>query len=170
MKFRIRLNGRDLTVETDSNRTLLDVLRTDLGLTGTKYGCGVGACGSCTVIVDGRARCSCLTLIGQVDGRRVETVEGLAEGEKLHPLQESFVENHAIQCGYCTPGMLMSAKAFVDKNPAPSEKEIRVAISGNLCRCTGYKQIVAAIQNAARRIKREKTNSPNLLLANVNRR
>jgi carbon-monoxide dehydrogenase small subunit len=159
MKFKLNLNGRDRTVEAEPNRTLLDVLRTDFGLTGTKYGCGVGACGSCTVIVDGLARCACLTLIGQVDGRRVETVEGLAEGEKLHPLQESFVENHAIQCGYCTPGMLMSAKAFIDKNPAPSEEEIRVAISGNLCRCTGYQQIVTAIQDGADKVKKEKMNS-----------
>lgn len=140
-------------VETEPNRTLLDVLRTDFGLTGTKYGCGVGVCGSCTVIIDGKAECSCLTLIGQTDGRRVETVEGLAEGERLHPLQESFVESHAIQCGYCTPGMLMSAKAFLDKNHSPSEEAIRIAISGNLCRCTGYKQIITAIQRAADKVK-----------------
>jgi aerobic carbon-monoxide dehydrogenase small subunit len=149
MKFKLNLNGKECTVDTEPNRTLLDVLRTDLGLTGTKYGCGVGACGSCTVIIDGKAKCSCLTLIGQADGRRVETVEGLSEGERLHPLQESFVENHAIQCGYCTPGMLMSAKAFLDHHPLPSEEEIRVAISGNLCRCTGYKQIIQAIRCAA---------------------
>jgi carbon-monoxide dehydrogenase small subunit len=156
MKIKLCLNGRDCTVDTDPHRTLLDVLRTDLGLKGTKYGCGVGACGSCTVIIDGKARCSCLTFIGQTDGRRVETVEGLAEGERLHPLQESFVENHAIQCGYCTPGMLMSAKAFLDKNPSPSEEAIRIAISGNLCRCTGYKQIITAIQRAADKVKKRK--------------
>jgi aerobic carbon-monoxide dehydrogenase small subunit len=154
MKFKLNLNGKECNVDTEPNRTLLDVLRTDLGLTGTKYGCGVGACGSCTVIIDGKAKCSCLTLIGQADGRRVETVEGLSEGERLHPLQESFVENHAIQCGYCTPGMLMSAKAFLDHHPAPSEEEIRVAISGNLCRCTGYKQIIQAIQRAASKIQK----------------
>jgi carbon-monoxide dehydrogenase small subunit len=154
MKFKFNLNGRDCTVEANPSRTLLDVLRTDIGLTGTKYGCGVGECGSCTIMIDGKAVCSCLTLIGQADGRNVETVEGLAQGEKLHPLQESFVENHAIQCGYCTPGMLMSAKAFLDKHPSPSEEEIRVAISGNLCRCTGYKQIVSAIQHAADKIKK----------------
>ena len=159
MKFKLSLNGQDCIVETEPNRTLLDVLRTDLGLTGTKYGCGVGACGSCTVIIDGKAKCSCITLIGQTDGRRVETVEGLSEGERLHPLQESFVENHAIQCGYCTPGMLMSAKAFLDHHPSPSEEAIRVAISGNLCRCTGYKQIIKAIQQAANKAKKteEKT-------------
>jgi len=155
MKFKLTLNGRDCTVDTEPNRTLLDVLRTDFGLTGTKYGCGVGACGSCTVIIDGKAKCSCMTLIGQVDGRRVETVEGLAEGERLHPLQQSFVENHAIQCGYCTPGMLMSAKALLDCHPSPSEEAIRMAISGNLCRCTGYQQILKAIRHAAD--KNEKT-------------
>ena len=154
MKFKLYLNGQDCLVDTEPNRTLLDVLRTDLGLTGTKYGCGVGACGSCTVIIDGKAKCSCITLIGQTDGRQVETVEGLSEGERLHPLQESFVENHAIQCGYCTPGMLMSAKAFLDHHPSPSEEAIRVAISGNLCRCTGYKQIIKAIQHAANKAKK----------------
>ena len=156
MKFKLHVNGRDCIVDAEPNRTLLDVLRTDLGLTGTKYGCGVGACGACTVIIDGQAKCSCLTLIGQVDGRRVETVEGLAGANTLHPLQESFVENHALQCGYCTPGMLMSAKALLAASPSPSEEEIRVAISGNLCRCTGYKQIVAAIKAAANRIEAAK--------------
>lgn len=154
MKFKLNLNGEDCTVDTEPNRTLLDVLRTDLGLTGTKYGCGVGACGSCTVIIDGKAKCSCLTLIGQADGRRVETVEGLSEGDRLHPLQESFVEKHAIQCGYCTPGLLMSAKAFLDHHPSPSEEAIRTAISGNLCRCTGYKQIIKAIEHAAGKVKK----------------
>jgi carbon-monoxide dehydrogenase small subunit len=156
MKFKLHVNGRDCIVDAEPNRTLLDVLRTDLGLTGTKYGCGVGACGACTVIIDGQAKCSCLTLIGQVDGRRVETVEGLAGANTLHPLQESFVENHALQCGYCTPGMLMSAKALLAASPSPSEEEIRVAISGNLCRCTGYKQIVAAVKAAANRIEAAK--------------
>ena len=156
MKFKLHVNGRDCIVDAEPNRTLLDVLRTDLGLTGTKYGCGVGACGACTVIIDGHAKCSCLTLIGQVDGRRVETVEGLAGANTLHPLQESFVENHALQCGYCTPGMLMSAKAFLAASPSPSEEEIRVAISGNLCRCTGYKQIVTAVKAAANRIEAAK--------------
>ena len=142
-------------IETHPNRTLLDVLRSDLGLTGTKYGCGVGRCGACTVIIDGRARCACLTLIGQADGARVKTVEGLAAGDKLHPLQDSFIESHALQCGYCTPGMLMSAKALLDKNPAPSEEEIKVAISGNLCRCTGYVQIISAIKRVAQKIAKK---------------
>ncbi len=153
MKVEFYLNGRERTLETASNRTLLDVLRRDFGLTGTKYGCGVGQCGTCTVLVDGDAKCACLTLIGQVKGRKVETVEGLAEGGRLHPLQESFVEKHALQCGYCTPGMLMAAKGLLDKKPSPSEEEIRIAISGNLCRCTGYVQIVAAIKDAAEKMK-----------------
>jgi len=153
LKVKLFLNGRNLKVETDPNRTLLDVLRTDLGLTGTKYGCGVGQCGACTVIVDGAATYSCLTLIGQVNGRRIETVEGLAEGENLHPLQNSFLEGHALQCGYCTPGMLMSAKALLDKNPSPSEEEVRMAMSGNLCRCTGYTQIIKAVRHAAEKME-----------------
>lgn len=152
VKVKLHLNGKDRLIETDPNRTLLDVLRTDLGLTGAKYGCGVGRCGACTVIIDGTARCACLMLIGQADGRRVETVEGLSDGEKLHPLQDSFLENNALQCGYCTPGMLMSAKALLDKNSSPSEDAIRVAISGNLCRCTGYAQIVRAVKQAADKI------------------
>jgi aerobic-type carbon monoxide dehydrogenase small subunit (CoxS/CutS family) len=154
VKISFYLNGGGRSIETDPNRTLLEVLRMDLGLTGTKYGCGVGQCGTCTVLVDGESRCACLTLIGQVNGRKVETVEGLAEGTRLHPLQDSFVENHALQCGYCTPGMLMSAKALLDKNPSPSEAEIKVAISGNLCRCTGYIQIISAIKHAAEKIRR----------------
>jgi carbon-monoxide dehydrogenase small subunit len=154
MNVKFYLNGRERTVETAPNRTLLEVLRADLGLTGTKYGCGIGQCGTCTVLVDGVAKCACLTLVGQVNGRKVETVEGLAEGGRLHPLQESFVEKHALQCGYCTPGMLMAAKGLLDKNPSPSEEEIRIAISGNLCRCTGYVQIVAAVRHAAEKMKK----------------
>ena len=153
MKISFYLNGQVRSIEVDPNRTLLEVLRTDLGLTGTKYGCGVGQCGTCTVLINGEARCACLTLIGQVNGRKVETVEGLAEGGRLHPLQDSFVENHALQCGYCTPGMLMSAKALLDHNPSPSEAEIKAAISGNLCRCTGYIQIVKAIQKASEKMR-----------------
>ncbi len=156
LKIQIFLNGRELEIETDPNRTLLEVLRTDFGLTGTKYGCGVGQCGACTVIIDGAAKYSCLTLIGQVNGRRVETVEGLAGGKDLHPLQYSFLENHAFQCGYCTPGMLMSAKALLDQNSFPSEEEVKVALSGNLCRCTGYTQIVKAVRHAAEKLENGK--------------
>ncbi len=161
MKVTFYLNGHERIVETAPNRTLLEVLRTDLGLTGTKYGCGVGQCGTCTVLIDGEAKCACLTLIGQVKGRRVETVEGLAKGGSLHPLQESFVEKHGLQCGYCTPGMLMAAKGLLDKNLSPSEEEIRIAISGNLCRCTGYVQIVAAIKDAAEKMKKGETQKRN---------
>jgi carbon-monoxide dehydrogenase small subunit len=151
MKFNLHINGRDYFLETEPNRTLLDVLRSDLGLTGTKYGCGVGRCGTCTIIIDGKAKCSCLMLVGQAEGKRIETIEGLGEGEKLHPLQESFIQNHGLQCGYCTPGMLMSAKALLDGNPSLSEEEIRTAIAGNLCRCTGYVQIIRSIKEAAER-------------------
>jgi aerobic carbon-monoxide dehydrogenase small subunit len=154
VKVKFYLNGLERVVETSPNRTLLEVLRTDFGLTGTKYGCGVGQCGACTVVIDGDAKCACLTLIGQVIGRKVETVEGLAKGDQLHSLQNSFVEKHSLQCGYCTPGMLMAAKALLDKNPSPSEEQIRVAISGNLCRCTGYVQVVAAIQDAAEKMRK----------------
>ncbi len=156
LKVKFFVNGREFEIETDPNRTLLDVLRTDLGLTGTKYGCGVGQCGACTVIIDGAARYSCLTLIGQANGKRIETVEGLAEGENLHPLQDSFLETHALQCGYCTPGVLMSAKALLDKNSSPSEEEVRTALSGNLCRCTGYVQIVNAVKHAAEKMENGK--------------
>jgi carbon-monoxide dehydrogenase small subunit len=154
VKVRFYLNGLERVVEASANRTLLEVLRTDFGLTGTKYGCGVGQCGACTVVIDGDGKCACLALIGQVNGRKVETVEGLAKGDKLHPLQESFVEKHALQCGYCTPGMLMAAKGLLDKNSSPSEEQIRVAISGNLCRCTGYVQVVAAIKDAAEKMRK----------------
>ena len=155
MRFELHINGREYLLDTEPNRTLLDVLRSDLGLTGTKYGCGIGQCGTCTVIIDGKAACSCLILIGQAAGKRIETIEGLAEGENLHPLQESFLQNHGIQCGYCTPGMVMSAKALLDRNPSPSDEEIRVALAGNLCRCTGYVQIIRSIKNAAERGKKE---------------
>ena len=160
MKFELHINGREYLLETEPNRTLLDVLRSDLGLTGTKYGCGIGQCGACTVIVDGRATCSCLMLIGQAVGKRIETIEGLAEGDRLHPLQESFIQNHGIQCGYCTPGMVMSAKALLDRKPSPSEEDIRVAIAGNLCRCTGYVQIIRSIKNATESGQKGRDESP----------
>jgi len=121
-------------------------LREELGLTGTKCGCEIGECGACTVLLDGEAVNSCLVLVPQIDGKEVMTVEGLMENGKLHPLQESFINHDAVHCGFCTPGMLMSAKALLDKTPNPDEKEIRTAISGNLCRCTGYMQIVEAIK------------------------
>ncbi len=143
------INERKYTLEIQPNQTLLNFLREDLGLTGTKCGCEIGECGACTVILDGNAVNSCLVLAPQIHGKKILTVEGLAQGGKLNPLQESFMNHDAVHCGFCTPGMLMSTKALFDNNPIPSEQEIRAAISGNLCRCTGYVQIVEAIKNAA---------------------
>ena len=140
-----QLNGITTEILVNPNQTLVHLLREDLGLTGTKYGCGEGDCGSCTVLLDGKPVNSCLILAAQVDGHKVETIEGLADGDKLHPLQSSFIENGAIQCGFCTSGMILSAKALLEKQPDPSELEVRTAISGNLCRCTGYQKIVEAV-------------------------
>lgn len=140
-----QLNGMTTEVLVNPNQTLVRMLREDLGLTGTKYGCGEGDCGSCTVLLDGEPVNSCLVLAAQVDGHQVTTIEGVADGDKLHPLQASFIEKGAIQCGFCTPGMILSAKALLEKQPDPSELEVRTAISGNLCRCTGYQKIVEAI-------------------------
>jgi carbon-monoxide dehydrogenase small subunit len=151
LTLHVTVNGRALTVETEPNRTLLDLLRDTLGLTGTKRGCEVGECGACTVLLDGIAVNSCLLLAPQAEGRSVTTVEGLADGDRLTPLQEAFLDHDAVHCGICTPGMLLSARALLDRNPAPAERDIRVAISGNLCRCSGYVQIVEAIEEAARR-------------------
>ena len=148
-----RLNGRPATLDTDGDRKLLWVLRTDLGLTGTKYGCGAGICGSCTVVVDGKAVRSCQVALKDVQGKDVTTIEGLARDGQLHPLQASFIEHGAFQCGYCTPGMIMAAKSLLAKNPNPTEEEIRWGISGNLCRCTGYMKIVEAIQYAAAKLQ-----------------
>ena len=134
------VNGKPEKREVAVDKLLLDFLREDLGLTGTKRGCGVGECGACTVIVDGRAVNSCLIPAVTIDGKTVITVEGLADGDKLHPLQQSFIDHGAVQCGFCTPGMLLSAKALLDAKPNPSRQEIKVAMSGNVCRCTGYIQ------------------------------
>jgi carbon-monoxide dehydrogenase small subunit len=148
MKHLIRLtvNGTDYDLLVDPRKTLLDVIRTDLGLMGTKSGCNTGACGACTVIMDGKAVNSCLILAVQANGKKILTIEGLGNGEKLHPLQEAFIRHGAIQCGYCTPGMILSAKALLDKNSNPEGIEIREAIAGNLCRCTGYLSIIEAIK------------------------
>jgi len=145
----LRVNGEEHEVAVYPHRTLLEVLREEIGLTGSKEGCGMGACGACTVIVDGKAILACLTLALSVEGKEIRTVEGLAEGQELSPLQKAFVEHGAIQCGYCTPGMLMSSTAALSKNPHPDEEEIKKAISGNLCRCTGYVKIVEAIKAVA---------------------
>lgn len=149
----LEVNGKNIAVEVEEDKTLLYLLREVLGLTGTKEGCGIGECGACTVLMDGKPVNSCLVLAGQADGKEVTTIEGLAENGKLHPIQESFVEVGAIQCGYCTPGMVMSAKALLDNSPAPSSDEIRTAIAGNLCRCTGYVKIIKAIKTAAGKVR-----------------
>ncbi|MCX8117331.1 MAG: (2Fe-2S)-binding protein [Desulfobacterota bacterium] len=147
--IRLTVNHEVYDLLIASHRTLLDVLRNDLHLTGTKEGCGEGVCGSCTVLLDGIPVRSCLTLAATVQGREITTIEGLREGEQLHPVQEAFVRHHAIQCGFCTPGMILTAYALLMENPNPSEPEIRRAISGNICRCTGYAKIVEAIRSLA---------------------
>ncbi|MEA1963623.1 MAG: (2Fe-2S)-binding protein [Candidatus Aerophobetes bacterium] len=144
------VNGEKVSIEVSPNSTLLDVLRDKLNLMEVKEGCGQGDCGACTVILDGKAVNSCLTLAMQAEGKEVTTLSGLNKSRKIHPLQKSFISHGAIQCGFCTPGMIMSAKALLDKNPHPTREEIKVAISGNLCRCTGYKKIVEAIEAVAR--------------------
>ncbi len=152
----IKVNGDTYHLAVDPWRTLNEVLRDDLNLTGTKLGCGTGDCGACTVLVDGRTVSSCLTLALEVDGKEVTTIEGLApSGDELHPIQKAFIEKGAIQCGYCTPGMELSALYLLRNNPKPTEAEIREALSGNLCRCTGYNKIVEAIAAAAEELSRE---------------
>lgn len=141
-----RVNKQRYRLDVSFQRTLLEVLREDLSLTGTKCGCGQGECGACTVLVDGKATLSCLTLAAAIDGKEITTIEGLAEDDKpSHPLQEAFIKYGAIQCGFCTPGMILTAKALLDENPHPTEEEVRDYIRGNLCRCTGYTKIVEAI-------------------------
>ena len=149
MKRRIALNvnAEFWDIEVESHRTLLEVLREDLGLTGTKEGCGLGACGACTVLIDGAPILSCLTLAVDVEGKSITTIEGLAKGGQPHPIQLAFVNHGAIQCGFCTPGAILSAKALLDKKPNPSRDEIRESLSGNLCRCTGYNKIVQAVES-----------------------
>ena len=147
------INGSPVRHEVPEDATLLSFLRDHLGLTGTKGACLEGECGSCTVLLDDQPVCSCLMLAAQAHGRRVTTVEGLAQGDRLAGLQEKFIETGAAQCGYCTPGLLMAARALLDGNPHPSEKEVRVALEGNVCRCTGYTSVVEAVELAAREKK-----------------
>jgi aerobic-type carbon monoxide dehydrogenase small subunit (CoxS/CutS family) len=150
--IRFRLNGRDTTLETDGTRSLLWVLRTDLGLTGAKYGCGIAECGACTVLVNGDPVQSCLYPVSQLQNADVLTIEGLAQGDDLHPLQEEFAERGAFQCGYCTPGMILEAYSLLTKNPRPTRSQILSGMDGNLCRCGAHKRIVEAIEAAAARL------------------
>ena len=148
----LNVNGKDYAVEVKPHWTLLQVIRDQVGLTGTKYGCGTGECGACTVIMDGKPMTSCLVLAASADGRKITTIEGISK-DGLHPLQEAFIEEGAIQCGYCTPGMILTAKHLLEKNPHPAEDEVRRAIDGNLCRCTGYVKIVKAILSASKKMR-----------------
>ena len=148
------INGDAVEYICDAEETLLDVLRDRLGLTGAKEGCGTGDCGACSVTIDGRLVCSCLVLGAEAEGSEIRTVEGLANGDKLHPLQKKFLEHAALQCGICTPGFLVAAKALLDKNSNPTETEIRFGLAGNLCRCTGYDKIVRAVQDAAAEMRK----------------
>jgi aerobic-type carbon monoxide dehydrogenase small subunit (CoxS/CutS family) len=147
--IRFTLNGKPVTLETDGARTLLWALRTDLELTGTKYGCGAGFCGSCTVVIEGKATRSCMTDLNSVQGKRVTTIEGLASNGRLHPLQQAFYEHGGFQCGYCTPGMIMNAYALLLEHPRPTREEIVQGMENNLCRCSAYKRIIEAIQMAS---------------------
>ena len=149
----INLNGTDREFTVEEQETLLHVLRERAGLTGAKKGCDLGECGACTVIMDGRAVNSCCVFAVSADGKRVETIEGIGTEEHPHPLQQAFIDAGAIQCGFCTPGMIMSTKGLLLQNPDPSEEEIRIALSGNICRCSGYVQILAAVQDAARTLR-----------------
>ncbi len=150
-EIQLNVNGAMYQVYVEPWKTLLDVLREEIGLTGVKSGCEAGDCGVCTVLVDGNAMNSCLLLALQAQGKEIITIEGLEGEEGLHPLQQAFVDHFAVQCGFCTPGMILSAKALLDKNPHPTEEEVRVALSGNLCRCTGYTSIVEAVLAASRK-------------------
>ena len=149
-----KINGDETEFLCDAEATLLDVLRDELGLTGTKEGCGTGDCGACSVTVDGRLVCSCLMLGAEAEGREIATIEGMAAGEVLHPLQQKFIEMAALQCGICTPGILVAAKSLLERNPDPSEEEVRYWLAGNLCRCTGYDKIIRAVIETAADMRR----------------
>jgi carbon-monoxide dehydrogenase small subunit len=157
VQLALTVNGEPAEAAVAPYKTLLEVLREDLGLTGTKHGCELGECGACAVLVDGEPQLSCLTLALDCEGRSIQTIEGLARGPNLHPLQAAFADFGGSQCGYCTPGVIMTAKALLDRNPNPSREEIRQATAGNLCRCTGYQQITEAIEDAAAQLRNEKT-------------
>lgn len=159
MKIKFNLNGKDMSLDVVGNERLIDVLRERLGLVGTKEGCGKGECGACTVLLDSEPVCSCLILSSQVAGHDVVTIEGVANDDKLHPIQEAFAETGAVQCGFCSPGMVLSAVALLKQNPKPSRAEIKRALSGNLCRCTGYEKIIAAVELASKKKTRKAQNA-----------
>jgi len=152
-KIHLTLNGKKVSIEAPAHRLLLDLLRDELELTGTKEGCGTGDCGACTVILNGKPVNSCLVLSGELDGADVVTIEGLQTEKGLDPVQRAFIQAASVQCGYCTPGMIMMAKALLDENPSPTEEEIRFALAGNLCRCTGYTKIIQAVRMAAEELR-----------------
>jgi carbon-monoxide dehydrogenase small subunit len=158
MKIKFRLNGRETQLDVTGAERLIDILRERLGLVGTKEGCGKGECGACTILADGKAICSCLILSCQINDKEILTIEGLTKNDHLHPIQKAFADVGAVQCGYCSPGMILSAAALLMKNPKPSKLEIKRALSGNLCRCTGYEKIVQAVglasQNSMKELKR----------------
>lgn len=156
IKIKVKINGKPHTLEVRDNELLIETLRDSLGLLGTKYSCLEGECGACTVLVDGKNMLSCLMLAVEADGRKVLTIEGLSENGVLHPLQQAFIDKGAIQCGFCTPGMVLAAKALLDENPSPNEEEIARGLDGNLCRCTGYIKIFDAVKEAAKKkVERE---------------
>ena len=149
-QIKLTVNGKEYQVSVAPSTTLLELIREDLGLTGTKEGCGMGECGACTVIMDNKAVNSCLVLAAEADDKSITTVEGLASGEQLHPIQQAFIDNGGFQCGFCTPGMILATKALLDENPNPTDDDIRKGIAGNFCRCTGYTKIFASIKAAAK--------------------
>jgi len=150
-QIRITVNGKTYELQVKPWETLLEVIRDELGLTGTKEGCGLGECGACTVIMDGKTVNSCLVLAPEADGKEILTIEGLAQGDKLHPIQEAFLEQGGLQCGFCTPGVILSTKALLDENPKPTDEEMRRGMAGNFCRCTGYTKIFESIKAAAQK-------------------
>jgi aerobic carbon-monoxide dehydrogenase small subunit len=153
MKITINVNGKQKRFDVEPHTLLLNLIRDEMNLTGAKYGCGIGECGACTVLLDGDAILACMMLAVDADGHRVDTVEGLSNGDKLHPIQQAYLDEGAVQCGFCTPGFIMSTKALLDKSPNPNEAEIREHLNGNICRCTGYVNIVKAVQSAAAKMK-----------------
>ena len=152
MEIELTINGKRRRFDVEANKLLLNLIRDEMHLTGTKYGCGIGECGACTVHLNGEAVLSCMVLAVDADGGCVDTIEGVADGDQLDPIQEAFLEEGAVQCGFCTPGFIMSTKALLSENPKPTEDEIREYLKGNLCRCTGYVNIVKAVQSAAKKI------------------